>query len=452
VTFRYKAGVALVQDSRVRIHIAGSTVFKLFLLTAVVVVSFVFIWYTYDVIRQLQDEAQEKVASFVRLWVKAVDPATPSAETQLIFDEIISRANFPIIVASAEREPNFWRNIPGVADTDRSAADIQKIMQLMEEMKQAHGEIEIVFGDSSDTLATSGVGINYFYYGDSHLVENLKIAPYIQIAMVISVLSIGVVGFTNIKKSDERHIWVGMAKETAHQLGTPISALMGWLELLKERCANSPEMQSPVEAEVGVSLPMALDSMSADVERLKKVANRFGKIGSAPELTVCEFDQSVRETVEYFQQRLAFGNASVKVSFEPGGVEKAMMNPELFGWTIENLIRNAIDAVDSESGRIALHSSVSSDGRRACLEVSDNGRGIPLGVQRRIFRAGFSSKKRGWGLGLTLARRIIEEYHGGKLSLLRSAPGETVFSISIPTARVSSTKSSGANVLSGMKE
>ncbi len=430
-----------MQDSRVKIHIAGSTVFKLFLLTAVVIVSFVFMWYTYDVIRQLQDEAQEKVASFVRLWVKAVDPSTPSAETQLIFDEIISRANFPIIVASAEREPNFWRNIPGVADTDRSPEDIEKIVELMEKMRREHGEIEIVFGDSSDSLTFSGIGINYFYYGDSHLVENLKIAPYIQIAMVISVLSIGIVGFTNIKKSDERHIWVGMAKETAHQLGTPISALMGWLELLKEKCANSPELHSAAGADDGVSLPLALDSMSADVERLKKVANRFGKIGSAPQLAECEFDQSVCETVEYFQQRLAFGNAGAKVSFDAGGVDKAMMNPELFGWTVENLIRNALDAVDSASGLIELSSRVSSDGRWARLEVADNGRGIPLGVQRRIFRAGFSSKKRGWGLGLTLARRIIEEYHGGKLALLRSAPGETVFCISIPIAGVSSKKS-----------
>ena len=420
-----------MEDSRVKIHIAGSTVFKLFLLTAVVVVSFVFTWYTYDVINQLQKEAQEKVTSYVRLWVKAVDPSTPSAETQLIFDEIISRANFPIIVASAERTPNFWRNIPGVADTDRSAEALGKISKLMEEMKREHGETEIVFGATSDSSSSvaAELGVNFFYYGDSRLVENLKIAPYLQIAMVISVLFIGIVGFTNIKKSDERHIWVGMAKETAHQLGTPISALMGWLELLKSQSTAGVQP----EKDDAVTLATALESMSADVERLKKVANRFGKIGSAPELASHDFDKSVRETVEYFQQRLPFGKEGAKLSFESGGVETAVINPELFGWTIENLIRNALDAVDSRSGEIALRSYLSDDGRWARLEVTDNGRGIPIGVQRRIFRPGFSTKKRGWGLGLTLAKRIIDEYHGGKLILVHSSPGETMFQISVPS-------------------
>ncbi len=423
-----------MEDSRVKIHIAGSTIFKLFLLSAVVVVSFVFMWYTYDVISQLQKEAQGKVESFVRLWVKAVDPATPSAETQLIFDEIISRANFPIIVASAEREPNFWRNIPEITDTERSEENIRDIKRIMDKMKREHGEIEIIFGVSADS-STSTIGVNYFYYGDSHLVENLKIVPYIQIAMVISVLFIGIVGFANIKKSDERHIWVGMAKETAHQLGTPISALMGWLELLKEKYANPKDdtVTDGRESLETVTLLSALDSMSEDVERLKKVANRFGKIGSTPELGTCDFDKCINEIVEYFQRRLPFGSEGATLEFNQGGVSAALLNPELFGWTVENLIRNSLDAVDSRTGVITLRSYLSDDKRRAHLEITDNGRGIPLGVQRRIFRPGFSSKKRGWGLGLTLAKRIIDEYHGGKLSLVRSSPGETVFLISIST-------------------
>ena len=164
------------EERRISIHIAGSTVFKLFLLSAIVAVSVAFMWYTYQVIDQLRTEAQAKVRSYVRLWVRAVDQNTPSAETQLIFDEIISQANFPIIVASAEREPNFWRNVPGIDDTDRSPEALEKVRAAMEKMHTEHGEVEIVFGaDSSGAGAKQG--INYFYHGDSALIESLKIAP-----------------------------------------------------------------------------------------------------------------------------------------------------------------------------------------------------------------------------------------------------------------------------------
>lgn len=416
-------------EKRIRIHIAGSTVYKMALLFAVVAVSVAFMWYTYGVIDQLRSDAQLKVKSYVRLWVRAVDPNTPSAETQLIFDEIISQASFPIVVASDERTPNFWRNVPGVDDTDRSTEALKRIAEVMQEMKAEHGELEIRFGVDSLTGATQGV--NYFYHGDSELIENLKIAPYIQIGMMISVLVIGLVGATNIKRSDERHIWVGMAKETAHQLGTPISSLMGWLQLLRDR---SEKLSARDTERASDSSPTAeiLDSMEDDVSRLSAVANRFGKIGSEPELKPLELNAQVSQTVEYYRRRLPFGGEGIQLSFDSGADTQVACNPELFSWAIENLVKNAMEAVDPRSGRIRVTSRHSGDGRWVHLQVTDNGKGIPLGVQRRIFRPGFSSKKRGWGLGLTLSQRIIEEYHNGKLTLVRSEPGETVFQVSLP--------------------
>lgn len=412
--------------------ISGSTVFKLLLLSAVVIVSVVFMWFTYEIIGQLREEAQEKVRSYVRLWVRAVDQDTPSSETQLIFDEIISRANFPIVVASAERAPNFWRNLNGIDDNERGPGTLERVREIMRHMKIEHGEETILFGpaDSTDGIVQ---GVNYFYHGDSQLIENLKIAPYVQIAMVLSVLFIGFVGFTNIKRSDERHIWVGMAKETAHQLGTPISSLMGWLEIMRSRlpeisAADSPDAQRPTTA-------MMLDSMDADTARLRQVANRFGKIGSAPEMLALDFNKTVAMTVEYFQLRLPFDGRGTTLTFEENELPQVVFNPELLEWAVENLMKNALESVDSRTGKVELRSCLSSDKRYVQLTVTDNGKGIPLGVQRKVFRPGFSSKKRGWGLGLTLARRIINEYHGGKLVLVKSSPGETVFQINLPAQR-----------------
>ena len=408
--------------------ISGSTVFKLLLLSAVVIVSVVFMWFTYEIIGQLREEAQEKVKSYVRLWVRAVDQNTPSSETQLIFDEIISRANFPIIVASAERDPNFWRNLHDIDDNERGPETVARVREIMRAMKIEHGEEKIVFGPP-DSAGGAAQGVNYFYHGDSRLIENLKIAPYVQIAMVLSVLFIGFVGFTNIKRSDERHIWVGMARETAHQLGTPISSLMGWLEIMRGRTSRHSDDDNGSAAQP--STAAILDSMDADTARLQQVANRFGKIGSAPEMLALDFNQTVRMTVEYFQKRLPFDGQGAKITFVENKLPQVVFNPELLEWTVENLIKNALESVDPRSGLIELHSRLSSDRRFVRLTVTDNGKGIPLGVQRKVFRPGFSSKKRGWGLGLTLAKRIIVEYHGGKLALLKSAPGETVFQISL---------------------
>lgn len=425
-----------MSEPRIRIHIAGSTVFKLLLLSAVVAVSVAFMWYTYAVIGQLREEAQAKVRSYVRLWVRAVDQDTPSAETQLIFDEIISQANFPIIVASAEREPNFWRNLSGLADNDRTPKALEKVRQIMREMKEETGEVEIVFGAvGTEEGGDLRRGVNYFYHGDSELIESLEIAPYIQIGMVLSILSIGFVGYTNIKRSDERHIWVGMAKETAHQLGAPISALMGWLEIMRGRLAQNPSLlASESHADSSPDVREILDAMDTDVRRLEQVANRFSKIGSAPEMKLCDINEPLRETVEYYSRRLPFGGRGIKLDLTTGAVPRVTLNPQLFCWTIENLIKNAMEAVNSRTGVITVDSSLSPDGRCVLVTISDNGRGIPLGMQRRIFRPGFTSKKRGWGLGLTLARRIIDEYHRGKLTLLRSSPGETIFQLSLPLA------------------
>ena len=410
-----------------RIQIARATVIKLALVAGVVVVSIVFMWHNYTVVEQLRAEAKEKVETYVRLWVRAVDQNTPSPETQLIFDEVISRADFPIIVTSADREPMFWRNIPDIPDNSPQLDDRTRIAEILSAMRAENGEIEIRFGSQNDSTLTA-VGVNYFYYGDSRLIENLKRAPYIQIAIVVAFLLVGFIGMSNIKKSDERHIWVGMAKETAHQLGTPITSLMGWLELLRSR----EEQPSSESSQARLPMHEIVDSMGVDVRRLQQVANRFGMIGSAPERVEADFNALVADTARYYRKRVPFGGAGVTIDFEAGDVPPVLINPELMGWAVENLVSNAMQAVDSRAGKIRLSTSIASDRRWVRLEVHDNGVGIPVVKQRLVFRPGYTSKKRGWGLGLTLAKRIIQEYHRGKIWLAHSAPNDTLFVIHLP--------------------
>jgi len=175
-----------------------------------------------------------------------------------------------------------------------------------------------------------------------------------------------------------------------------------------------------------------VENMQADVKRLRRVATRFGSIGSTPELKTCNLNELVQETVAYYERRLPFEGQGVQINFESGEIPEVRANTELFGWALENLIKNSLQAVDSTNGRISIATSIVPDGRGVKIELKDNGKGIPAAAVRKIFRPGFTTKKRGWGMGLTLVRRIIEEYHSGRIELKRSRPGETAFEILLP--------------------
>jgi signal transduction histidine kinase len=207
-----------------------------------------------------------------------------------------------------------------------------------------------------------------------------------------------------------------MAKETAHQFGTPISSLMGWLEMLKGNYSNPDKV-----------LDIA-DEIENDVEKLSKVTQRFSKIGSIPELKTRVVFEEVKKTTEYFQRRLPQSGKIVDLNVEGDKEVTAQLNPELFGWVIENLIKNALDAIDHKKGQINI--IVKDCKTRIEVDVTDNGKGIEMNRRKDVFRPGYSTKRRGWGLGLSLSKRIIEGYHRGKISVKNSAPGEgTTFKI-----------------------
>ncbi len=256
----------------------------------------------------------------------------------------------------------------------------------------------------------------YIYYFNSPLLNYIKLFPLVQGLLVGLYIALGYFLFSSSKRAEQNRVWAGMAKETAHQLGTPISAIIGWIEYLRDSLQDDP-----AHLEV-------LNELNKDVDRLELVADRFSKIGSEPVLQDADIYGELTELKEYLQRR-----SPRKVSFhfvEPEGEIRAMINKHLFAWVIENLVRNSLDAMD---GKGMISCKVYKQNNYVCIDLSDTGHGIPSGKFKSIFYPGYSTKKRGWGLGLSLAKRIIEEYHKGKIFVKSSKPDEeTTFSIVLP--------------------
>jgi signal transduction histidine kinase len=226
---------------------------------------------------------------------------------------------------------------------------------------------------------------------------------------------VGYLSFSHIKRNEQSNIWVGMAKETAHQLGTPLSSLLGWIELLRMMPEDTDQVLE------------AADEMQRDVDRLTKVAQRFSKIGSAAQVQTVEVHAILEHIMTYFERRLPHLGKRVTLKLDEGYPVWVAINVDLFEWVFENLIRNAADAIDRSDGEIKLR--VREVRNTAVIDISDNGRGIDQKIRKDIFRPGFSTKSRGWGLGLSLAKRIVEEYHGGKIVVKESSPKGTTFRI-----------------------
>jgi hypothetical protein len=227
-----------------------------------------------------------------------------------------------------------------------------------------------------------------------------------EILLAAVFIFVAYVGFTTIKRTEQSNIWVGMAKETAHQLGTPLSSIIGWLER-----ARADGEHIPAVAE-------SLQEIGNDIERLNKVAARFSKIGSRPDLKDEDLAEVIRGVIAYIAKRIPRSGKRVDLIIATPGEFRAFINRDLFEWVVENLMKNALDAMEGPSGRVTFH--LTQSGRRTTIDVTDTGKGIDPRFHKDVFRPGYSTKKRGWGLGLSLSKRIIEEYHKGKLFVKQS--------------------------------
>ncbi|MBN2105410.1 HAMP domain-containing histidine kinase [bacterium] len=358
-------------------------------------------FYIQKIIHQLREESRAQLQLYAKILSRVVEAEnSENMNLNFIFEEIIRQINFPMINTDRDDYPVSWKGI-GIDSEDRSEKTLEKVERLVARMDKEIDRVEIKYQDQI---------LGYLYYGDSLLIQQLKWLPTVEIVVIGLFLLMGFLGYANTKKSEQRHIWVGMAKETAHQLGTPISSLMGWIEVMQSaKTVHKKEI---------------LKEMQHDVQRLRQVSNRFSQIGSKPHLQSVALKDVIHDAADYIRRRAPQLGKPVTIHETVQDDIKVLLNRDIFQWALENIMKNALDAMDKEEGIIDMQLGACQNGCTAYIEIRDNGRGILEKNVKRIFKPGYSTKKRGWGLGLSLAKRIVEDYHKGNLFVKESRFGE----------------------------
>ena len=338
-------------------------------------------------VSQMAEEERHKM----ELWAAATQSVTSNDyEESLLFASRIIESNttIPMIQVNARGEIINYNNID-LPRTDPS----RYLYQKLKEFKEGYPPIEIDYG----------LGKEYLYYSDSTTLKQLLLFPYVQVAVFLIILGVSVLAIISLKRADQNFIWEGMSRETAHQLGTPISSLMAWRELLMAQAVD----------------PMVVQEMGKDIQRLEMIADRFQKIGSSPKLEPCDLGVLVMKAVAYLQPRISKG-VSISVLDEPEEAVYVLASEQLIAWVFENLIKNAVDAMQSK-GAISIRYGAGEE--HAFIEIQDTGKGLPRAQWEKIFRPGYTTRQRGWGLGLSLARRIVQDYHKGRIYVRHSEIG-----------------------------
>lgn len=381
---------------------AGNIKSGLFILGIVFVI--LLLGYTQVLVNELRRDNREVVRLYASFIANIVQDEN---ETNLnfIFENIIKKVKFPLIQTDTNDKPQLWKNLPKNihSDTDRI-----KFMKLID---KNNSPIPLIYRDANIGDITFG----YLHYGDSSIVEKLKSWTYVILFSMGIFIFIGFLGFSFIRNNEKKHIWVGMARETAHQLGTPVSALMGWVDWLKDHPEKSNEILSEIEL---------------DLQRLEQISRRFSNMGSKPNFSEFDLSVKVEKIVEYLNKRLPSLGKKVELLNDIDPDIKINGNGSLLAWAIENIIRNGIDAIEREDGQISI--SLKQANNIVKIQIHDNGIGIPKKDWKNIFRPGFSTKKTGWGLGLSLSTRIVEDIHNGSLSVASSSMKKgTIIQISL---------------------
>lgn len=372
---------------------------KILLVVMAVVMSVGSLVISHFLVRDLKHEEQRKM----EIWAEAMrslNSADEYTDLTLVLTVLNSNSTIPVVVLDREGEVQDYRNIPL---REGSAEEQMRTVKRKAQSMMDAGRVIRVYLSSTDYMEIC--------YADSLLLRRLAWWPYVQLGLVFVFVVVAIFALLSSKRAEQNKVWVGLSKETAHQLGTPISSLMAWQEMLRETYPDDE----------------LLPEMGKDVERLQRIAERFSKIGSLPELRPESLNEVLSAVTQYISRR-----ASNRVRLTCAVPQQPLIVPmcsSLFEWVVENLCKNAIDAMDGQ-GSITL--TASTEGALAVVEVADTGKGIPKNKFRTVFTPGFTTKKRGWGLGLSLAKRIVEEYHHGRIYVKNSEVGRgTTFRIEL---------------------
>lgn len=374
---------------------------KIILVVAAILIAVASLLVSHFLVSDLSKEERGKM----EVWAQALhslNEADEHTDLSLVLSVMEGNNTIPVIVLDKEGHVADYRNIDIKA---KNATDTAAFVERMgKRMKDADRYIKIQIGDSADYQLVC--------YDDSVMLKRLAAWPYVQLGIVLIFVVIAIFALLSSKRAEQNKVWVGLSKETAHQLGTPISSLMAWTEMLKE---SYPDDE-------------LLPEMDKDVKRLERIAERFSKIGSVPEPVESSMNEVLRHVIEYMNRRTS---QKVQIlSQMPGEDIIVKMNASLFEWVIENLCKNAVDAMEG-AGTITL--TLMKEEKVVIVEVQDTGKGIKKKDIKNVFTPGFTTKKRGWGLGLSLAKRIVEEYHRGRIFVKSSEIGKgTTFRIEMP--------------------
>lgn len=362
------------------------------------------LWYTHRLADYIAKEEIKKAEEIASAYNLLNSNTSDELELSKALDKIKLNATIPVIWANSKDEILAAKNF----DSLKIIRNKNYLASELKKLKTKEQFIVVLLPDEQK---------QYLYYKDSDLLVSIRKYPFYVLALVALFFVISYAAFTSARRAEQNQVWVGLAKETAHQLGTPLSSLTAWIDILREKLNSDDDA-------------LMFDEMQKDIDRLVLIAERFSKIGSVPELEKCRIIDVLQNGVDYISKR-ASKRINIYLEKDTNINLFAMLNPPLFEWVLENLMKNALDAMDDKG---EIHVKAFEHDGFIFIDINDTGKGVPKNKFEQIFEPGYSTKKRGWGLGLTLARRIVEEYHHGKIFVKESSPKGTTFRIQLQQA------------------
>lgn len=376
----------------------SQTGFKWVVLAISVIISAGSVIYTNTLVKKIREREKKQIDLYAST-LEYLANENDAVNLVLILERVIqANTTIPVILTDQNGNPEFYRNLPKADKIEEQKTRRSYLIDEISKMKSEREPIIVTLNDSENHV----YGYKYIYYRNSSLLIQLKYYPYVQLSIIAIFGLITFAVFNYSRTSEQNRVWVGLAKETAHQLGTPLSSLMAWVEYFK--------MTYPKDVEI-------FDELNKDVDRLSMITERFSNIGSSPQLKSENVYKRVIEVASYLERRIST-KVSMEIEIFPNQEIQAQMNGSLFAWVIENIIKNAVDAMEGK-GHIKIKILRANEGNVA-IDISDSGKGISKSNLNQVFKPGFTTKKRGWGLGLALTKRIVENYHGGRIFIKSS--------------------------------
>ncbi len=411
--------------SKSTVRLPPSANIKIGLLIASVLVVIGTLLYSHRLVDELKEREQRIAKFFGDALRYAQNTEDFDAALYLMIVEYARNSGVPMIVTDGDNKPSFtlatYKKFNINVPFDTTLAPDEQMAFLKNEIQRMDKTYKAIRVTYTDPVTRKETVTNYIHYGDSIILSKIEELPLIQLLLGAVVVVIGYLSFAYLKRSEQSNIWVGMSKETAHQLGTPLSSLLGWAEMLRLNAGDTKEVN------------IIASEIEKDIERLNRIAIRFSKIGAKPDLKEQNIVTIISGVMGYLEDRMPRLGNNVTLSLDSSQDEIILpINRELFEWVMENLIKNATEAIETQTGSIQITINHNEKTNSTTIDVTDTGKGLEGRQKKDVFRPGYSTKTRGWGLGLSLAKRIIEEYHHGKLFVKESTPGKgTTFRIKL---------------------